>query len=274
MGSGAEAVAETVEYLNRQGENVGVLKVHLYRPFDAQSLLAALPKTCKKIAVLDRTKEPGSDGEPLYKDVLTAIAQNYSSGSGVFVEFPLVIGGRYGLSSKEFTSGMVKAIFDELNQAKPKNNFTIGIHDDVTHSSLAWDESYRTDALAQTIQAVFYGLGSDGTVSANKNTIKIIGEETDLNAQGYFVYDSKKSGAITVSHLRFGAKPIRASYLIAENDANFIGCHQTIFLERYEMLANAAENAVFLLNSPQPVETIWASLPTKMQQEMIAKKYS
>jgi len=272
MGSGAEAVAETVEYLNRHDENVGVLKVRLYRPFDAQSLLAALPVTCKKIAVLDRTKEAGSDGEPLYKDVLTAIAQNYLSGSSKFSELPIIVGGRYGLSSKEFTSGMVKAIFDELNEAKPKNNFTIGIHDDVTHSSLAWDESYRTDALTETFQAMFYGLGSDGTVSANKNTIKIIGEETDLNAQGYFVYDSKKSGAITVSHLRFGAKPIRSSYLIAENDANFIGCHQTIFLERYDMLANAAENAVFLLNSPQPVEKVWASLPTKMQQEMLAKK--
>jgi pyruvate-ferredoxin/flavodoxin oxidoreductase len=272
MGSGAEAVAETVDYLNRQGESVGLLKVRLYRPFDADSLLAALPSTCRKIAVLDRTKEPGADGEPLYKDVLGAIAQNYISGESKFSVLPKVVGGRYGLSSKEFTPGMIKAIFDELKQAQPKNNFTIGIHDDVTHTSLDWDASYRTDALAETFQAMFYGLGSDGTVSANKNTIKIIGEATDLFAQGYFVYDSKKSGAITVSHLRFGPNPIRSTYLIAENDANFIGCHQTIFLERYDMLANAAENAVFLLNSPEPVERVWESLPAKMQQLMIAKK--
>ena len=272
MGSGAEAVAETLDYLNRQGESVGLLKVRLYRPFDADSLLAALPATCRKIAVLDRTKEPGADGEPLYKDVLGALAQDYISGAAKFSVLPKVVGGRYGLSSKEFTPGMIKAIFDELKQEQPKNHFTIGIHDDVTHTSLDWDAGYRTDALAETFQAMFYGLGSDGTVSANKNTIKIIGEATDLNAQGYFVYDSKKSGAITVSHLRFGPKPIRSSYLIAENDANFIGCHQTIFLERYDMLANAAENAVFLLNTPEPVEQVWESLPAKMQQQMIAKK--
>ena len=272
MGSGAEAVAETLDYLNRQGESVGLLKVRLYRPFDAKSLLAAIPSSCKKIAVLDRTKEPGSDGEPLYKDVLGAIAQDFIRGESKFSELPKVVGGRYGLSSKEFTPGMIKAIFDELKRAQPKNNFTIGIHDDVTHTSLAWDASYRTDALAETFQAMFYGLGSDGTVSANKNTIKIIGEATDLFAQGYFVYDSKKSGAITVSHLRFGPNPIRSTYLIAENDANFIGCHQTIFLERYDMLANAAENAVFLLNTPEPVEQVWESLPAKMQQQMIAKK--
>ena len=272
MGSGAEAVAETLDYLNRQGESVGLLKVHLYRPFDAKSLLAAIPSTCKKIAVLDRTKEPGADGEPLYKDVLGAIAQNYISGESRFTELPKIVGGRYGLSSKEFTPGMIKAIFDELKQAQPKNNFTIGIHDDVTHTSLDWDASYRTDALAETFQAMFYGLGSDGTVSANKNTIKIIGEATELFAQGYFVYDSKKSGAITVSHLRFGPNPIRSTYLIGESDANFIGCHQTIFLERYDMLANAAENAVFLLNTPETVEQVWESLPAKMQQQMITKK--
>ncbi|WP_027147771.1 pyruvate:ferredoxin (flavodoxin) oxidoreductase [Methylobacter tundripaludum] len=272
MGSGAEAVAETLDYLNRQDESVGLLKVRLYRPFDAASLLAALPSTCRKIAVLDRTKEPGADGEPLYKDVLGALAQDFIGGAAKFSVLPKVVGGRYGLSSKEFTPGMIKAIFDELKQAQPKNNFTIGIHDDVTHTSLDWDAGYRTDAQAETFQAMFYGLGSDGTVSANKNTIKIIGEATDLNAQGYFVYDSKKSGAITVSHLRFGPKPIRSTYLIAENDANFIGCHQTIFLERYDMLANAAENAVFLLNSPESAEQAWASLPAKMQRQMIAKK--
>ncbi|MDI1292470.1 MAG: pyruvate:ferredoxin (flavodoxin) oxidoreductase [Methylobacter sp.] len=272
MGSGAEAVEETLDYLNRQGESVGLLKVRLYRPFDAASLLAALPSACRKIAVLDRTKEPGADGEPLYKDVLGALAQDFIGGAAKFSVLPKVVGGRYGLSSKEFTPGMIKAIFDELKQAHPKNNFTIGIHDDVTHTSLDWDAGYRTDAQAETFQAMFYGLGSDGTVSANKNTIKIIGEATDLNAQGYFVYDSKKSGAITVSHLRFGPKPIRSTYLIAENDANFIGCHQTIFLERYDMLANAAENAVFLLNSPESAEQVWASLPAKMQRQMIAKK--
>ncbi|MGZ4989394.1 MAG: pyruvate:ferredoxin (flavodoxin) oxidoreductase, partial [Methylobacter sp.] len=272
MGSGAEAVAETLDYLNRQGESVGLLKVRLYRPFDAAALLAALPSTCRKIAVLDRTKEPGADGEPLYKDVLGALAQDFTGDASKFPAMPKVVGGRYGLSSKEFTPGMIKAVFDELKQAQPKNHFTIGIHDDVTHTSLEWDAAYRTDAQAETFQAMFYGLGSDGTVSANKNTIKIIGEATDLHAQGYFVYDSKKSGAITVSHLRFGPKPIRSTYLIGENDAGFIGCHQTIFLERYDMLANAADNAVFLLNSAESAEQVWSSLPAKMQRQMIDKK--
>ncbi|MGZ5580634.1 MAG: pyruvate:ferredoxin (flavodoxin) oxidoreductase [Methylobacter sp.] len=272
LGSGAEAVAETLEYLNRQGESVGLLKVRLYRPFDAASLLAALPASCKKIAVLDRTKEPGADGEPLYKDVLSALAQDFSGDSPKFAQLPKVVGGRYGLSSKEFTPGMIKAVFDELKQPQPKNHFTIGINDDVTHTSLAWDASYRTDAHDDTFQAMFYGLGSDGTVSANKNTIKIIGEATDWHAQGYFVYDSKKSGAVTVSHLRFGPKPIRSSYLIGENDAKFIGCHQAIFLERYDMLDNAADNAVFLLNSPEPADKVWDSLPAKMQRQMIEKK--
>jgi pyruvate-ferredoxin/flavodoxin oxidoreductase len=270
MGSGAEAVEETLDYLNRQGEAVGLLKVRLYRPFDASALLAALPASCQKIAVLDRTKEPGSDGEPLYKDVLTAVVQDYSS-NGKFKVLPKVVGGRYGLSSKEFTPGMVKAIFDALKQDYPKNQFTIGIIDDVSHSSLDWDADFRTDAHAETFQAMFYGLGSDGTVGANKNTIKIIGEETDWYAQGYFVYDSKKSGAITVSHLRFGPHPIRSTYLIADNDAKFIGCHQSIFLERYDMLVNAADNAVFLLNSPVPVDQVWDTLPQKMQQQMIDK---
>ncbi len=271
MGSGAETAEETLDYLNCQGEAVGLLKVRLYRPFDADSLIAALPVTCRKIAVLDRTKEPGSDGEPLYKDVLTAIAQNYSSGAAKFSVLPKVVGGRYGLSSKEFTPGMIKAIYDELKREHPKNGFTIGIHDDVTHTSLEWNAGFRTDAGRDSFQAMFYGLGSDGTVSANKNSIKIIGEATDLNAQGYFVYDSKKSGAITVSHLRFGAKPIRSTYLISDNDANFIGCHQTIFLERLDMLANAAKNAVFLLNTPTPADQVWASLPANMQQQMLDK---
>ncbi len=272
MGSGAEAVTETLTYLNQQGEAVGLLKVRLYRPFDAQSLLAALPSSCQKIAVLDRTKEPGSDGEPLYKDVLSAVAQAYSQGTSKFKAFPKVIGGRYGLSSKEFTPGMIKAIYDELKLAQPKNNFSIGINDDVTHSSLNWDASYRTDALADTFQALFYGLGSDGTVSANKNTIKIIGETTELHAQGYFVYDSKKSGAMTVSHLRFGPKPIHSTYLISDNDADFIGCHQSHYLERSDLLSSASDQAVFLLNTPLSAEQVWASLTLNMQEQMISKQ--
>jgi len=271
MGSGAEAVEETLEYLNRQGEAVGLLKVRLFRPFAPERLIDALPASCQKIAVLDRTKEPGADGEPLYKDVLAAVAQAFSDGEK-FNSLPKVVGGRYGLSSKEFTPGMIKAVYDELKHAKPKNHFTVGIHDDVSHTSLDWDAAYRTDTHDQTFQAMFYGLGSDGTVGANKNTIKIIGEETDLYAQGYFVYDSKKSGAITVSHLRFGPKPIRSTYLIGENDAQFIGCHQTVFLERYDMLANAADKAVFLLNSPASADEVWETLPRKMQQQMLDKK--
>ena len=271
MGSGAEAVEETVDYLNRQGESVGVVKVRLYRPFSPAYLIAALPASCRKIAVLDRTKEPGADGEPLYKDVLGAIAQHVTGGGNKFTEVPKVVGGRFGLSSKEFTPGMIKSVFDELKNDQPKNQFTVGIYDDVSNTSLSWDANFRTDAHVGTFQAMFYGLGSDGTVGANKNTIKIIGEETADYAQGYFVYDSKKSGAITVSHLRFGSKPIKSSYLIGENDANFIGCHQTIFLERYDMLVNAADNAVFLLNSAEPVDKVWESLPKTMQEQMLAK---
>ncbi|AEG01158.1 pyruvate:ferredoxin (flavodoxin) oxidoreductase [Methylomonas methanica] len=271
MGSGAEAAEETLDYLNRQGESVGLLKVRLYRPFSAEHLIAALPATCRKIAVLDRTKEPGSDGEPLYKDVLGAIAQHVCGANSKFGAIPKVVGGRYGLSSKEFTPGMIKAVFDELKHDQPKNQFTIGINDDVSLTSLPWDAGFRTDMHKGIFQAMFYGLGSDGTVGANKNTIKIIGEETTDFAQGYFVYDSKKSGAITVSHLRFGPKPIKSTYLIGEGDANFIGCHQTIFLERYDMLINAADNAVFLLNTPEPADKVWDSLPTIMQQQMLAK---
>jgi pyruvate-ferredoxin/flavodoxin oxidoreductase len=272
MGSGAEAVEETVDYLTRQGEQVGMLKVRLYRPFDAAALLAALPASCRRIAVLDRTKEPGADGEPLYKDVLTAIAQDHIGGSSHFNAMPIVVGGRYGLSSKEFTPAMIKAVFDELNNAQPKNHFTIGIHDDLSHTSLAWDTDFRTDAHDETFQAMFYGLGSDGTVSANKNSIKIIGECTDWHAQGYFVYDSKKSGAVTVSHLRFGPKPIHSTYLIGDNDANFVACHQPVFLERYDMLDKAADDAVFLLNSPAAPDKVWDTLTTKMQQQILDKK--
>ena len=271
MGSGAETAHETVEYLCSQGEKVGLIKVRLFRPLDGAALINALPATVKKIAVLDRTKEPGADGEPLYKDVITALAQHHCGGSSKFTEMPGVIGGRFGLSSKEFTPAMVKSVFDELGSATPKNQFTVGIHDDLTHSSLDWDESYRTDAHDKSFQAIFYGLGSDGTVSANKNSIKIIGECTDKYVQGYFVYDSKKSGAVTVSHLRFGDKPIRSAYLIGEGDANFVACHQPVFLERYLMLDKAAENAVFLLNTSAEADRVWQTLPRQMQQQIIDK---
>ena len=266
MGSGADAAHETVDYLQAQGEKVGLIKVRLYRPFDANALLEALPNTVQKIAVLDRTKEPGADGEPLYKDIVTAIAQQHKD------NMPVICGGRYGLSSKEFTPAMIKSIFDELGKEQPKNHFTVGIHDDVSHSSLEWDNTFRTDAHADTFQALFYGLGSDGTVSANKNTIKIIGESTELHAQGYFVYDSKKAGAVTVSHLRFGPRVIRSSYLIGDNDAQFVACHQPVFLERYPMLDKAAQGAVFLLNSPNSPDTVWDTFTAGMQQQIIDKQ--
>jgi pyruvate-ferredoxin/flavodoxin oxidoreductase len=271
MGSGAETVEETVDFLTRQAQPVGLLKVRLYRPLDSVALIAALPASCQAIAVLDRTKEPGADGEPLYKDVLSAIAQDAMTGAARFATLPRVIGGRYGLSSKEFTPGMVKAVFDELSNPNPKNHFTIGIHDDISFSSLEWDAAFRTDAHDKTFQALFYGLGSDGTVSANKNSIKIIGESTPWHAQGYFVYDSKKAGAVTISHLRFGENPIRSTYLIGDNDANFIACHHPVFLERYPLLDKAAPNAVFLLNSPLPTDKVWAALPSAMQQQIMAK---
>ncbi len=272
MGSAAETVEETVDFLVRQGESIGAIKVRLYRPFSAEALITALPANCTNIAVLDRTKEPGADGEPLYKDVVTAIAQYCSSADCKFANMPRIIGGRYGLSSKEFTPAMVKTIFDHLKQAVQKNPFTIGIFDDVSYHSLDWDENFRTDAHSNTFQALFFGLGSDGTVSANKNSIKIIGDNTDLHAQGYFVYDSKKSGAVTVSHLRFGSAPIHSTYLIASNDANFVACHQPVFLERYDMLDLATENAVFLLNSAADCETVWDTLPKQMQQQIIDKQ--
>jgi pyruvate-ferredoxin/flavodoxin oxidoreductase len=271
MGSGAEAVEETVDFLSLKKEKVGLVKVRLYRPFDAQALINSIPDSCRSIAVLDRTKEPGADGEPLYKDVFTAIAQYFHSKPGKFKHMPNIIGGRYGLSSKEFTPAMIKSVFDELKSTRPKNHFTVGIYDDVTHTNLNWDKNFRTNAHDNTFQALFYGLGSDGTVSANKNSIQIIGQQTNLHVQGYFVYDSKKSGAITVSHLRFGSKPIHSTYLIEDNDANFVACHQTVFLERYNMLDKAADNAVFLLNSPLPANKVWNSLPISMQQQMINK---
>jgi len=271
MGSGAETAEETVNYLNSKGEKTGLIKVRLYRPFDAEALIDAMPETTRSIAVLDRTKEPGADGEPLYKDVVTALAQNSFSDEARFKQPPGIIGGRYGLSSKEFTPAMVKAVFDELEKQQPKNHFTIGIHDDVSNSSLEWDEDFRTDTHNDTFQAVFYGLGSDGTVSANKNSIKIIGESTDKYAQGYFVYDSKKAGAVTVSHLRFGEKPIHSSYLVGDGDADFVACHQPVFLERYPMLDKAADNSVFLLNTDLHADKVWQSLPRNMQQQIIDK---
>ena len=274
MGSGAEAVDEVVDHLNHHSEKTGVVKVRLFRPFAADELLKVIPATAQRIAVLDRTKEPGADGEPLYKDVVTAISEAHMSGTSKFTGMPRVIGGRYGLSSKEFTPGMVKGVFDELNKDQPKNHFTIGIYDDLSHSSLEWDENFRTDSDQGVMRCMFYGLGSDGTVGANKNTIKIMGEETELYGQGYFVYDSKKAGAATISHLRFSPKPIHSPYLIGSNEANFIGCHQPVFLDRYEMLDHAAEGAVFLLNTATPPDRAWQSLTRRMQQQIIAKKIS
>ncbi|MBK6742864.1 MAG: pyruvate:ferredoxin (flavodoxin) oxidoreductase [Hydrogenophilales bacterium] len=269
MGSGAETADETVEHLQAEGAKVGVLKVRLYRPFDASALLAALPVTARAIAVLDRCKEPGADGEPLYKDIVTALAQAAAVG---LRGMPRVVGGRYGLASKEFTPGMVKSVFEALTQPLPPNPFTVGIHDDVTHLSLPWDEGFRSLAARQLQHAVFWGLGADGTVSANKNSIKIVGEATDLQAQGYFVYDSKKSGAVTVSHLRFGQGPIRSTYLVETGMAGFVACHQTVFTERYDLLAHAAPDGVFLLNTPEAPDTVWASLPEAMRQQIVEKR--
>ncbi|MFL6332759.1 MAG: pyruvate:ferredoxin (flavodoxin) oxidoreductase [Pyrinomonadaceae bacterium] len=269
MGSGAETAEETVEALVNKGEKVGLVKVRLYRPFSAEHLLAAFPKTTKAISVLDRTKEPGAAGEPLYQDVLTAVGEAFIEGSSPFASVPRVVGGRYGLASKEFTPAMVKAVFDELRQAKPKNHFTVGIRDDVTHTSLDFDQAFSTEN-AEGVRALFWGLGADGTVGANKNTIKIIGEETDNYAQGYFVYDSKKSGAMTVSHLRFGPDPIRSTYLVSR--ANFVAVHQFNFVEKYDVLAAAVEGATFLLNSPYSHEEVWSRLPRPVQQTIIDKR--
>ena len=269
MGSGAEAVQETVEYLVEKGEKVGAVKVRLYRPFSAKDFIAAFPKSTKAIAVLDRTKEPGSAGEPLYVDTLSTFSEAMTNGGLPFASFPTVIGGRYGLSSKEFTPAMIKAIFDELTKDKPKNHFTIGINEDVTHSSLEYDPDFSTES-DDVVRGMFYGLGADGTVGANKNSIKIIGEETDNYAQGYFVYDSKKSGSMTISHLRFGKKPIHSTYLISK--ANFIACHQFVFLEKIDVLKNAVKGATFLLNSPYSKDETWDKLPKQVQQEIIDKK--
>ncbi len=269
MGSGAEVAHETVEYLTARGEKVGLLKVRLFRPFSSEHLIATLPKSVKNLAVLDRTKEPGAVGEPLYCEVVTAISEAFSRGQFPFAAYPRIIGGRYGLSSKEFTPAMVKAVFDEAAKDSPKNHFTVGIKDDVTLTSLDFDPEFSTED-PQTVRAMFYGLGSDGTVGANKNSIKIIGEDTDNYAQGYFVYDSKKAGAITISHLRFGPKQIRSSYLISK--ASFIACHQFSFLERFDMLKAAQPGAVFLLNSLYGPDEVWDHLPRKVQKQIIEKK--
>jgi pyruvate-ferredoxin/flavodoxin oxidoreductase len=269
MGSGIGAAEEAVQHLADHGEKVGLIKIRLFRPFSPAHLLAALPVTTQKIAVLDRCKEPGANGEPLYQDVVTALSEAVAEGN--MASMPRVVGGRYGLSSKEFTPAMVKAIFDELAKDKPKNKFTIGIIDDVSHTSLEWDPSFKPDAAAGVTECVFYGLGSDGTVSANKNSIKIISEETPNFGQGYFEYDSKKAGAVTVSHLRFGPKPINSTYLIGDNEASFVACHQPTFLTRYEMLDKAKQGATFLINASTPKDLLWDELPKSMQQQIIDK---
>ena len=265
MGSGTQAVEESVDYLNARGEKVGMIKVRLALPFAIDAFINALPKTVKSIAVLDRTKEAGSLGEPLYHDVLSALFEQRTK---LPFEMPNIIGGRYGLSSKEFTPAMILSIYDELSKKSPKNHFTIGIDDDVTHMSLSYDHDFILKDPNQ-FQALFYGLGSDGTVGANKNTIKIIGEETDYYAQGYFVYDSKKSGSMTTSHLRFGSEPILSSYLIQE--ADFIGVHQAVFLEKLDLLESAKPGAVFLLNTSHKKEEVWQRLPRVTQEQIISK---
>ena len=269
MGCGAITASETARYLNERGEKLGVVSVRLFRPFPIEDFLNAIPATVKTIAVLDRTKEPGSTGEPLYLDVSEAITAGLEDGSAPFTEKPTIIGGRYGLSSKEFTPAMAKGVFDEMLSSEPKNSFTSGIHDDVTNNSVDYNPEFSIED-PQTVRAVFFGLGSDGTVGANKNSIKIIGEETDNYAQGFFNYDSKKSGAVTVSHLRFGPQPIRAPYLI--ENANFVACHQFSFLERFDMLKYAEQNAVFLLNSFVGPDQVWDLLPRQVQEAIIEKE--
>ncbi|PVV25915.1 MAG: pyruvate:ferredoxin (flavodoxin) oxidoreductase, partial [gamma proteobacterium symbiont of Ctena orbiculata] len=272
MGSGIGAAQEAVADLTAGGEKIGMVKVRLFRPFAAERLLEAVPDSVKKIAVLDRTKEPGADGEPLYKDVLGAFAQAYSDGRRAHL--PRIIGGRYGLSSKEFTPAMVKGIFDELEKEQPRNPFTVGIIDDLSKTSLPWDSRFRPAASQGITACLFYGLGADGTVSANKNSIKIIGEQTENHAQGYFQYDSKKSGAITVSHLRFGPEPINSTYLIGADEASFVACHQPTFLGRYEMLDKAKPGGVFLLNTSATPDEVWETLPGRMQRQIIDKGLS
>ena len=268
MCSGAETAHETVDYLNSQGEKVGLIKVRLFRPFSMEHFIRAMPKTVKKIAVLDRTKEPGSIGEPLYLDIRTAIGETMAGKTAPFKGYPICVGGRYGLGSKEFSPAMVKAVFDNLDREEPKNHFTVGINDDVCKTSLTVDETF--DVPTTSFTAMFYGLGSDGTVGANKNSIKIIGSETDNYAQGYFVYDSKKAGAMTVSHLRFGPDQIRAPYLVKK--ADFLACHNPSFVEKYDMLSHVKQGGTFLLTSLHGPEDVWETLPLEVQQTIIKKK--
>ena len=263
MGSGTGAVHETVDYLNSKGEKTGYLHVHLYRPFSVKHFINALPATVKNIAVLDRCKETGAIGEPLYMDIINALHAGWEG------TMPKVIGGRYGLASKEFNPGMVMAVFNELKKDKPKNGFTVGIEDDITHTSLAYDKTFSLES-QHLFRGLFFGLGADGTVSANKNTIKIVGDVTDKHVQGYFVYDSKKSGSLTVSHLRFSDMPIRSTYLI--NSANFIACHHFQYLEKYDILKDAEKGATFLLNAPFETTDVWKNLPKRIQEEIIHKQ--
>ncbi|HYB81933.1 MAG TPA: 2-oxoacid:acceptor oxidoreductase family protein, partial [Mycobacterium sp.] len=267
MGSGGETAAETVAALTARGERVGVVQMRLYRPFPVRALLAALPPSVRAIGVLDRTKEPGSLGEPLYLDVVAALAEAYHSGERS--QLPTVCGGRYGLSSKEFTPAMVAGVFAELAGERPRARFTVGIDDDVSGTSISYDTGFDIES-ADTVRAVFFGIGSDGTVGANKNTIKILGGEPDLYAQGYFVYDSKKSGSQTVSHLRFGPDRIRAPYLVQR--ADFVGCHHERFLQQVDVLGLAAWDAALLLNSRRPPDEVWDSLPRSVQRQIIDKR--
>ncbi len=269
MGSGAECMHETINYLTARGEKVGLIKVRLYRPFSVDALAKAIPTSVKSLAVLDRTKEPGAVGEPLYTDVQAALEEMVARGIAPFKKTPAVVGGRYGLGSKEFSPAMAKAVLDNLKQATPKNHFTVGIVDDVTKTSLDMDPHFDTEP-DEVFRGLFYGLGSDGTVGANKNSIKILGETTDGYAQGYFVYDSKKAGAVTVSHVRFSKKPIQSPYLISR--ANFVACHNFSFVEKYDMLSKLVPGGTFLLASPYPADRVWDQLPIEMQQGLIEKK--
>jgi pyruvate-ferredoxin/flavodoxin oxidoreductase len=270
MGSGAETASEVAKYLNARGEKIGVIIVRLYRPFPVQQFIDIIPATVKKIAVLDRTKEPGAIGEPLYQDVINALNIGLNDGSVACPTMPLVTGGRYGLSSKDFTPAMIKGVFDDLAKAEPKEHFTIGIEDDVTNLSLEYDPSFEI-LPDNVIQAMFFGLGSDGTVGANKNSIVIIGEETPNYAQGYFEYDSKKSGGVTVSHLRFGPEPIRSPYFISDNEASFLACHQVSFIDRFDLLKYSRPGSIFLLNTIASTEEVWDTLPVEMQRDMVTK---
>jgi pyruvate-ferredoxin/flavodoxin oxidoreductase len=269
MGNGAETAEEVSDYLNAKGEKVGVLKVRLYRPFSLDHFVKAIPATVKAIAVLDRTKEPGALGEPLYEDVRTAVSEALASGALKLKATPVIVGGRYGLGSYEFTGAMAKSVFDNLKDKSPRNHFTVGINDDVTHTSIPFDPTFSSEP-AGVHRAMFYGLGADGTIGANKNSIKIIGKATDNYVQGYFVLDSKKSGSITISHLRFGKKPIKSTYLVSK--ASFLACHKFSFLAKYDMLSQADDGAVFLLNSPFDKDEVWGKIPVEVQKQIIDKK--